>query len=53
MDYLDDEIEEMEAEEQAGAAAPKASYMAAKGQSRSRISNELKELRMKKKRESK
>ena len=53
MDYLDDELDEMEAEEKASDTAPKASYMAAKGQSRSRISAELKELKMKKKRESK
>jgi len=53
MDYLDDELEEMEVEEKAVASSPKASYMAAKGQMRSRISAELKELKMKKKRENK
>jgi len=53
MDYLEDELEDMEAEEDAVANAPKASYMAAKGQQRSRISTELKELKMKLKREKK
>ncbi len=36
----------MELEQKEAAAAPKASYMAAKGQSRSRLSQELKSFRI-------
>jgi len=46
LEFLDDELEEMELEQKEAAAAPKASYMAAKGQSRSRISQELKSFRI-------
>lgn len=53
MEFLDDELDEMEAEEKEAAAAPKASYMAAKGQMRTRMSEELKRMKIAKKKGSK
>ena len=47
--YLDDELEEMNAEEEKSKSAPKASYMAAGGQTRSRFSQDKVEERLKKK----
>ncbi len=53
VEYIDEELEEIEAEESElkQKAIPQASYMAAKGQMRSRTSQELKELRMKRKKQ--
>lgn len=53
IDFIDDEINEIEEEQDTmqAQAAPKASYMASKGQMRSRMSRELKELKIKKKHE--
>jgi Mg-chelatase subunit ChlD/DNA-directed RNA polymerase subunit RPC12/RpoP len=55
VDYIDEELEEIEAEESElkQKAAPQSSYRAVKGQMRSRISQELKELRMQRKKEQK
>ncbi|MFX1256405.1 MAG: hypothetical protein ACFFAN_00955 [Promethearchaeota archaeon] len=47
LNYLDDELEEMEMEEEKAASSPKASYMATMGQYRTRISQDKLEKRMK------
>ncbi len=53
MEYIEDELEEIEMEKKQREQAPAASFMAAKGQMRARISQEQKELKLKKKRENK
>jgi len=53
MEFIDDELEEMEREEMEMEAAPKQSYMAAKGQMRTRLSQELKRSKIAKKKQSK
>lgn len=47
--FIDDDIEEMEMEEEKFSSTPKSSYMASKGQSRARISQEELKKRMKSK----
>ncbi len=51
IEYLDDELEEMEMEEKQVMSAPKASYMATKGQMRTRLSEDklIKRMKAKKK----
>ncbi|MBD3342612.1 MAG: hypothetical protein GF353_26160 [Candidatus Lokiarchaeota archaeon] len=49
--YLNDELEEIEMEEEKVTNAPKASFFAAKGQSRARMSQELKKQKLKKKKQ--
>jgi cob(I)alamin adenosyltransferase len=55
IEYIDDELEEIQKEEETikQRNVPKASYMATKGQFRSRMSRELKESLMKKKKKKK
>jgi len=53
MAFLDDEIEEMDAEEEKVTQAPAASYRAVQGQSRARRSQEELKMRMEKKKKSK
>ena len=49
LEYLDDELEEMEMEEEKVKSAPKASYMASVGQSRTRLSEDKLVERLKRK----